>query len=105
VRPVKADAYLICLALSMAVFGLLMVHAALGGKRHMHVIRENAAMVEALGLTDLCMFTEARYTRHPAVADLNTAFQDHPASLEHFPSGSLIGPPGHLRKWSGHGLD
>ena len=53
--------------------------------------------VAAYGLTDLCIFTEARYTRNPAVADFWTAFQDHPASLEHFPSGSLIEPPPHLR--------
>ncbi len=52
--------------------------------------------VEAYGLTDLCIFTEARYTRNPAVADFWTAFQDHPASLEHFPSGSLMEPPPHL---------
>jgi hypothetical protein len=50
------------------------------------------AVVEDLGLTDLCLFTEARYTRNPSQTDLNTAFQDHPLSLEHFPSGSLIEP-------------
>ena len=52
--------------------------------------------VSAYGLTDLCLFTEARYTRNLAVADFWTAFQDHPASLEHFPSGSLVEPPPHL---------
>jgi hypothetical protein len=26
----------------------------------------------------------------------HTAFQDHPLSFEHFPSGSLSGPPPHL---------
>jgi hypothetical protein len=46
-----------------------------------------------LKLTDLCLFTEARYTRHLSQADLNTAFQDHPLSLEHFPSGSFTQPP------------
>ena len=52
----------------------------------------NAALVQRLGLTDLCLFTEARYTRNPSLADLHSAFQDHPTSLEHFPSGSLVGP-------------
>ena len=46
-----------------------------------------------LELTDLCLFTEARYTRHLSQADIHSAFQDHPVSLEHFPSGSLVTPP------------
>lgn len=49
--------------------------------------------VAALGLTDLALFTEARYTRNPSLADLHSAFQDGPATLDHFPSGSLIAPP------------
>ena len=58
-------------------------------------------MVRALQLTDLCLFTEASYTRHLSQADLHTAFQDSPMSLEHFPSGSLVGPPPGLRKING----
>ena len=50
-------------------------------------------LVDRLQLTDLCLFTEARYTRHPSMADLHSAFQDHPMALEHFPSGSLATPP------------
>jgi hypothetical protein len=57
----------------------------------------SAALVRDLGLTDLALFTEARYTRHLSQADLHTAFQDHPLAFEHFPSGSLYGPPPHLR--------
>jgi hypothetical protein len=55
-----------------------------------------AALVAQLRLTDLALFTEARYTRHPSQADLHSAFQDHPLALEHFPTGSLIGPPAGL---------
>jgi hypothetical protein len=51
------------------------------------------ALVRELHLTDLCLFTEARYTRHLSQADWQTPFQDHPAALEHFPSGSLLSPP------------
>lgn len=53
-------------------------------------------MVTQLQLTDLCLFTEARYTRHLSQADLHSAFQDHPHGLEHFPTGSLVPPPAHL---------
>lgn len=52
-----------------------------------------ARLVARLRLTDLCLFTEARYTRHPSQADLHSPFQDHPLALEHFPSGSLLTPP------------
>ncbi|MFZ1830997.1 MAG: hypothetical protein WAW42_19985 [Candidatus Competibacteraceae bacterium] len=51
------------------------------------------ALVRELGLSDLALFTEARYTRHPTQADQHTPFQDHPAALEHFPTGSLLPPP------------
>ncbi len=61
-------------------------------------IAEKAALVRALELTDLCLFTEARYTRHPSQADLHTPFQDHPLAFEHFPSGSLLSPPATLRE-------
>jgi hypothetical protein len=56
-----------------------------------------AALAAKLQLTDLALFTEARYTRHLSLADLHSAAQDHPLSLEHFPSGSLMPPPAHLR--------
>jgi hypothetical protein len=50
------------------------------------------ALVRSLGLTDICLFTEASYTRHPSQADTFTPFQDHPMSFEHFPSGSFVPP-------------
>jgi len=54
---------------------------------------EKREMVKRLDLTDLCLFTEANYTRHLTQADGHVPFQDHPVSLEHFPSGSLLRPP------------
>ncbi|MBL3589469.1 MAG: hypothetical protein JMN24_06715 [gamma proteobacterium endosymbiont of Lamellibrachia anaximandri] len=59
-------------------------------------LQHRSALVAELGLTDLALFTEARYTRHPSQSDLHSAFQDHPMALEHFPSGSLIFPPQRL---------
>lgn len=59
-------------------------------------LAERRDTVERYRLTDLCLFTEARYTRHPSQADLHSAFQDHPLALEHFPTGSLIPPPATL---------
>lgn len=51
------------------------------------------SLVRELMITDLSVWTEARYTRHPSQADLFTPFQDFPLSIEHFPAGSVIAPP------------
>jgi hypothetical protein len=50
---------------------------------------EIAIVVAALGLTDLCIATEARYTRHPALTDYVVPFMDYPGEMEHFPTGSF----------------
>jgi hypothetical protein len=71
---------------------LAMLHAGHEREHLSHAIREKEELVRTLSLTDLCLFTEARYTRHPSQADMYTPFQDHPLSLEHFPSGSLLTP-------------
>jgi hypothetical protein len=62
------------------------------------------AMVMDLGITDLCLFTEAPYTRHPALTDRHAPFQEHPLALEHFPSGTFISPPYRLSH-PGHEMD
>ena len=49
-------------------------------------------LVYSLGLTDLAVATEARYTRHPAVSDRMAPFMDHPGAIEHFPTGSFWRP-------------
>ena len=74
------------------LLGLLLLHASFSENARQSVLEQKAALVKNLRLTDLCLFTEARYTRHLSQADLNTAFQDHPLSLEHFPSGSFTLP-------------
>ena len=49
-------------------------------------------LVGGLGLTDLAVASEARYTRHPAVSDKMAPFMDHPGAIEHFPTGSFWRP-------------
>ncbi len=92
-----STAYLAFIAVSITVMIGLGVHAT---REHAHALvrlERTAAMVRTYRLTDLSLFTEARYTRNPSLADLNTAFQDHPFSFEHFPSGSLEPVPSILR--------
>lgn len=71
---------------------LIAAHADYREKHSNHAREINRALVRDLGLTDLCLFTEARYTRHPSMADRHAAFQEHPSALDHFPSGSLLLP-------------
>ena len=84
------------LAICLALFLLTFADAALRRDTSARVLEANEQLVAQLGLTDLCLFTEARYTRHPSQADLQSAFQDHPLAFEHFPSGSLMPPPRNL---------
>jgi len=95
----KSDVFFIYMAINLALAVLALAHSVLARPAAMESIRVQAKMVRELDLTDLCLFTEARYTRHPSQADRHTPFQDHPMSLEHFPSGSIVGPPAVVRNW------
>ena len=88
----KSTLFFLSLAVLSVLLAGMFAHAAYQRGRDTSGLGETAAMVKHLGLTDLCIFTEARYTRHPTQADLHSPFQDHPMSLEHFPSGSLLAP-------------
>lgn len=84
------------LGLALTGFAATFADAALSRARRAAPLAERTALVARLGLTDLALFTEARYTRHSSQADLHSAFQDHPLALEHFPTGSLLPPPASL---------
>jgi hypothetical protein len=96
----KSDVFLFSLGAGICFFALIFVDAHLTKKRGLPAFRERVEMVRTLELTDLCLFTDARYSRHPSMADLHTPFQDHPMSFEHFPSGTLVTPPPHLRHYA-----
>ncbi len=84
------------LAALLTLTGILALSLFLGESQERryreHVLPEKRKIVNALGLTDLSLWTEARYTRHPSQTDFFSAFQDFPASFEHFPAGSLVSP-------------
>jgi hypothetical protein len=97
-QPNRASGYLgLTVGLSLLLAGAL-IH---GERAALQAQPELAAMslqVQQLELTDLCLFSEASYTRHLSQADRFTAFQDSPMALEHFPSGALAGPPEQVRR-------
>jgi hypothetical protein len=89
----KSAVFTLFTALNVVLIILLAAHARYSQAMATAGRLERAELVRTLQLTDLCLFTEARYTRHPAMADRFAPFQDHPGAMEHFPSGSLVTPP------------
>jgi len=93
----KSNVFLLLTLFNIAVLAFLFVHGAIERQRQGPVLLEKKALVKSIGLTDLCLFTDARYTRNPVAADRSSAFQDNPLSLDYFPSGSILPPPPHLK--------
>lgn len=89
------------LLIALAVLILADTGLALHGRRlreEQHARQPVLDIVTAgLGLSDLCVATEARYTRHPAASDRGVPFMDHPGAVEHFPTGSFWAPPPYTR--------
>jgi hypothetical protein len=80
-------ACLIALEVLALVFLVAAWHFA--ADRMAAVRRCNRQLVRVFELTDLSIWTGARYTRHLSQADVFSAFQDNMAALEHFPEGIL----------------
>ena len=97
----NADLFAGFVALGVVLIGLMLVDAAASRRIDEKAGQQRRAIVGALTLTDLCLSTETRSTRHPSLADLHTPFQDHPLALDRFPSGSLMALPPHLRPGEG----
>jgi hypothetical protein len=89
------------MTLNIMLLALMFTDASVREKAGAASLQAKADLVGELDLTDLCLFTEATYTRHLSLADLHTPFQNGPMSLEHFPSGSLVMPPAAIRKING----
>jgi len=94
----KSNVCMAVFGVSILLLGLMFIHASIQRRIDKPGVEQLAGLVKRLELTDLCLFTEARYTRNLSQTDLNSAFQDHPSSLEHFPAGSIAGPPAGIRR-------
>ena len=80
------------------LMGLLSLHSSYRIQADQVLLQQKKTMVRDFALTDLCLFTEANYTRHLTQADRYTPFQDSPLAFEHFPSGSMLLPPEKLKR-------
>jgi predicted membrane channel-forming protein YqfA (hemolysin III family) len=94
----KAKKFFFFIIFQAAVLLFFFVHSHYQIKGDHPSIQQKKLLVRDLDLTDLCLFTEASYTRHLTQADRHTPFQDSPMALEHFPSGSIVSPPGGLKR-------
>jgi hypothetical protein len=104
-RRRKSTAFFAAAGALLLLTGGMFLHAGRAERASAGYRSRTAAMVRELGLTDLCLFPEANYTRHLSQADVHTAFQDAPGGLEHFPSGSLTEPPARIKERSRADLD
>ena len=89
--------------LFITLFALVVIDAAVKSTTTDRTLAQARTLVRELGLTDLALFSEANYTRHPSLTDFSTPLQDSPMSFEHFQSGALLSPPaqiegGHVKK-------
>jgi hypothetical protein len=91
-RPVLIAALLF--SLSIALLAAFFLHSSQRRAVQDAELPQLAALTAALGLSDLAVASEARYTRHPALSDPMAPFMDHPGAMEHFPTGSFWRPPG-----------
>ena len=89
----RCRVFLAVLALAATLLSVLLLQGQAAARAHdSRQLPELRRLSAALLLTDLALWSEARYTRHPSQADLFTPFQDFPGAPEHFPAGSVIGP-------------
>ncbi len=94
----KSSLYFLYLTINIFLVVLMFAHASYRERADQPVLRQKGELVKKLELTDLCLITEASYTRHLSQADWHTPFQDSPLALEHFPSGSILRPPEAIQK-------
>ena len=95
---IKARAFVAVTAIQIIVLaGLYTWSVRTARTRTSEEIPRKQELVHRLELTDLAIWTEARYTRHPSQADFFAPFQDGPSSLEHFPAGSVVTAPDRSR--------
>lgn len=89
----KADKFLLFLLGNVLLLAMLFAHASIHSRAALPGLEGAARTVQYLGLTDLCLFTEAPHTRNPSQVDRHAPFQSHPLALEYFPSGAILRPP------------
>ena len=92
----RARLFCVLSTTAAVVLGLLLLHGSYKASRMHDQLPSRQQLVQQLGLTDLALWGEARFTRHLSQADPFSAFQDAPGAFDHFPAASIVPP---LRLW------
>jgi hypothetical protein len=91
--PSKIGAIIIILFIvEVALFAGLLFHDRFQTAQERR-LQDEAAVMQKLQLTDLCLATESRHTRNIALPELMAPFQDMPGYHDHFPSSTFLKPP------------
>ena len=59
-------------------------------------LADETNIARELMLTDLCLVTESRHTRHISLPEPIAPFQDVPGFYDHFPSSTFLQPPSRI---------
>ena len=81
--------YLIFLTFLLIAIGVF-IFTGQSGSNASTQINADAVIAYRFLLTDLCLSTESRHTRHLSQPELIAPFQDAPGYLDHFPSSTFI---------------
>ena len=91
-RHIRPLSFLLVLVLGFFTLAGVVARDGWGNPRSQQSRFDDAQLTQVLMITDLALWTEARYTRHPSQADFFTPFQSTPAAMDHFVSGTWIQP-------------
>ena len=81
--------YLIFLTFLLIAIGIF-IFSGQSGSNASTQTNADAVIAYRFLLTDLCLSTESRHTRHLSQPELIAPFQDAPGYLDHFPSSTFI---------------
>ena len=89
-KTTPARIFLIVTVVQMVVLVLLFVLPFKGVRQTNYVQKQR--VLQRFSLTDYCLSTESRHTRHINFPEIIAPFQDLPGYHDHFPSSSFFKP-------------
>jgi hypothetical protein len=85
------------IGVEVLILSAMMIHSTVASQDTNRLENEKQ-IVKSLQLSDLCLVTESRHTRHISQPEPVAAFQDLPGYYDHFPSSTFLTPPAYFGK-------
>lgn len=86
----RARLFLIFTGVQLLILVILFVTPLKGSRRTNYAQKKQ--VLQRFSLTDYCLSTESRHTRHINFPEVIAPFQDLPGYHDHFPSSSFFKP-------------